>query len=55
MGPYCVWLVIVGGVVTYTSGTYVTEPNITMLIELGKYVFTKQCYDLLYYDKNMFW
>ena len=34
MGPHCVWLVIVGGGVNY-DGTPVTDPNITMLIELG--------------------
>ena len=34
MGPHCVWLVIVGGAVSY-NGTPVTDPNITMLIELG--------------------
>ena len=34
MGPYCVWLFIVGGAVGF-GDTYVTDPNITMLIELG--------------------
>ena len=34
MGPHCVWLVIVGGAVS-SDGIYVTDPNITMLIELG--------------------
>ena len=41
MGPYCVWLIVVGGALQYKSGlqfqgTDVTDPNITMLIELGK-------------------
>ena len=34
MGPDCVWLAIVGGGVS-SDNTYVTDPNITMLIELG--------------------
>ena len=35
MGPHCVWLVTVGNGETYND-SYVTDPNITMLIELGK-------------------
>ena len=37
MGPHCVWLVIVGGAVNIDD-TFVVNPNITMLIELGKQV-----------------
>ena len=29
------WLVVMGGLVDI-FGTYITDPNITMLIELGK-------------------
>ena len=47
MSPDCVWLVVVGGGgatewrdvgrgVEEPFGTYITDPNITMLIELGK-------------------
>ena len=36
MGPHCVWLIVVGGVADYEDGTPVKDPNITMLIELGK-------------------
>ena len=47
MSPDCVWLVVVGGGgatemrdvgrgVKEPFGTYITDPNITMLIELGK-------------------
>ena len=36
MGPYCVWLVVIGGVVNCEDGTVVKDPNITMLVELGK-------------------
>ena len=47
MSPDCVWLVVVGGSgatnwrdvgrgVKKPFGTYITDPNITMLIELGK-------------------
>ena len=39
MGPYYVWLVIVGGAVNVDS-TDVTDINITMLIELGKKVIS---------------
>ena len=39
MGPHCVWLVIVGGTLS-SDGTPVTDPNITMLIELGTYFIT---------------
>ena len=46
MSPDCVWLVVVGGTgstewedvgrgVEEAFGTYITDPNITMLIELG--------------------
>ena len=35
MGPHCVWLIIVGGTLRY-EGSVVTDPNIAMLIELGK-------------------
>ena len=46
MSPDCVWLVVVGGAgatewrdvgrgVEKAFGTYITDPNITMLIELG--------------------
>ena len=35
MGPYCVWLVIIGGLLNL-DGTLVTDHNLTMLIELGK-------------------
>ena len=47
MSPDCVWLVVVGGAgatewrdvgrgVKEPFSTYITDPNITMLIELGK-------------------
>ena len=47
MSPDCVWLVVVGGSGTTeirdvgrrikeAFSTYITDPNITMLIELGK-------------------
>ena len=47
MSPDCVWLVVVGGAgatewrdvgrgVKEAFSTYITDPNITMLIELGK-------------------
>ena len=46
MSPDCVWLVVGGGGATEWRdvgrgakkpfGTYITDPNITMLIELGK-------------------
>ena len=36
MGPYCVWLIVVGGGVNHEDVTNVKDPNITMLIELGK-------------------
>ena len=46
MSPDCVWLVVVGGAgptewrdvggVKKAFSTYITDPNITMLIELGK-------------------
>ena len=47
MSPDCVWLVVVGGSgatewrdvgrgVKEAFGTLITDPNITMLIELGK-------------------
>ena len=47
MSPDCVWLVVVGGGgatkwrdvgrgVKEAFSTYITDPNITMLIELGK-------------------
>ena len=39
IGPQCVWLVIVGGKVMI-RGSFVTDPNITMIIELGKSVIT---------------
>uniref|UniRef100_A0A1X7TI15 Uncharacterized protein n=1 Tax=Amphimedon queenslandica TaxID=400682 RepID=A0A1X7TI15_AMPQE len=35
MSPHCVWIITVGGVVT--TGTFVTNPNIVMLTELGVY------------------
>ena len=35
MGSHCVWLFVIGGSVIY-SGPYVTNPNITMVIELSK-------------------
>ena len=35
MGPHCVWLVIVGGAVEIL-GPYVNDPNVTMVVELGK-------------------
>ena len=35
MGPYCVWLIVVGGKLQL-EGSFVTDLNITMLIELGK-------------------
>ena len=35
MGPHCVWLIVVGGKLQF-QGADVTDPNITMLIELGK-------------------
>ena len=36
MGPYCVWLIVVGGGVNDKDDTLVKDPNITMLVELGK-------------------
>ena len=46
MSPDCVWLVVVGGAgatewedvggVKKPFGTFITDSNITMLIELGK-------------------
>ena len=35
MGPHCMWLIVVGGALQY-RGAFVTDPNRTMLIELGK-------------------
>lgn len=35
MGPYCVWLVVVGGRVKF-GGADITDPNVMMLVELGK-------------------
>ena len=35
MGPYCVWLVVVGGKLK-SGGADIAYPNVTMLIELGK-------------------
>ena len=39
MGPQCVWLFVIGGRVKWEDAN-VTDPNITMLIELGKQVIT---------------
>ena len=35
MGPHCVWLIAVGGQVKFDE-VDVKDPNITMLVELGK-------------------
>ena len=35
MGPYSVWLIVIGGQIKFKE-VVVTDPNITMLIELGK-------------------
>ena len=35
MGPYCAWLIIVGGKVQFNE-VNVKDPNITMLVEIGK-------------------
>ena len=35
MGPHCVWLIVLGGKLQY-EGADVTDPNIIMLLELGK-------------------
>ena len=40
MGPHCVWLIVVGGQVKIDK-VAVTDDNITMLIELGKYIITQ--------------
>ena len=37
MGPHCVWLIVVGGHVKLNE-VNVIDPNLTMLIELGKNV-----------------
>ena len=36
MGPHCVWLVVIGGIVNVGDITPVNDPNITTLVELGK-------------------
>ena len=37
MGPHCIWLIVVGGHVKLNE-VNVIDPNLTMLIELGKNV-----------------
>ena len=35
MGPHCVWLIVIGGQVKFNE-VVVTDPNLTILVELGK-------------------